>query len=282
MAIGRISGPMLFSNLERQGLDLSVDGDLIYFDVNRKRIGINTSVPEYTLHVKGDFGNAANVYVDGNANITSNLSAKVISVTDKYTFPTEDGAKNMVLATDGSGSVNWSSVSGLTIDRKIFNYSIPELPSGSFHDFTLDIGISSIVYGLTVSRPCLVEVFGSVDKKETNPYTFLATLGHLTDDGTVLLNDGSIIQQRQYNIFANQDEPALGKVYGRITNTDGITGKLDFTMTYFVAVTDAITGVYNMNLVNALPAKGYTGQTVVTTFDDTMYVWYNAKWNAVK
>ena len=281
MAIGRISGPMLFSNLERQGLDLSIDGDLIYFDVNRKRIGINTNSPEYTLHVKGGNGTEANVYIEGDTTVTANLSANVISVTNKYTFPTEDGAKDMVLYTDGKGTANWKTLDSLRVERKIFNYSIADLPSGSFHDFTLDIGISSIVYGLTVSRPCLVEVFSNKEKNETNPYTFLATLGHLTDDGTVLLNDGSIIQQRQYSIFANQDEPIENKVYGRITNTDGITGKLDFTMTYFVAVTDNLTGVYNMNVVSSLPVSGYTGQSVVNTTDNKMYVWYNKKWNVV-
>ena len=45
MAIGRISGPMLVPNLERQGVDLSIEGNLIYFDVTNKRVGINTSTP---------------------------------------------------------------------------------------------------------------------------------------------------------------------------------------------------------------------------------------------
>ena len=31
MAIGRISGPMLRANLERQGTDLSIETDLLYF-----------------------------------------------------------------------------------------------------------------------------------------------------------------------------------------------------------------------------------------------------------
>ena len=293
MAIGRISGPMLFANLERQGLDLAIDGNLIYFDVNRRRIGINTDSPDHTVHIAGNYGTTANVYIDGsvwatenlniggNTTIDKNLTASSISVTNAYTFPLTDGEKGTVLATNGTGVVEWSTVAGVSVERKIFNYTIPDLPSGSFHEFVMDIGISAIVYGLTVSRPCLVEVFGTDQKNESNPYTFLATLGHLTDDGTILLNDGSVIQQRQYSIFANQEEPVKKQVYARITNTDGITGELLLSMTYFIGISDNTTGIYNMNLIDKLPAAGYTGQTIVNTADDTMYVWYNKKWNAV-
>ena len=54
MAIGRISGPMLFSNLERQGIDLSVETDLLYIDVTNDRVGIRTSTPSAELTVNGD------------------------------------------------------------------------------------------------------------------------------------------------------------------------------------------------------------------------------------
>ena len=277
MAIGRISGPMLFANLERQGLDLSIDGNLIYFDVNRRRIGINTSSPQYDVHVEGYDGNTPTLFVNGN------IVANVFTVNNEYTFPTKDGDAGTVLSTDGNGVVRWSSVSGTgsRVERKIFNYTIPDLPSGGFHEFIMDIGISSIVYGLTVSRPCLIEVFGTPYENETNPYAFLATLDHLTDDGSVLLNDGSVIQQRQYSIFANQEQPAKNQVYARATNTDGIAGNVEISMTYFAAVTDNTTGIYDMNLVNGLPLTGYTGQTVLNTTDGKLYVWYNSTWNAV-
>ena len=53
MAVGRISGPLLKSNLIRNGIDLAFDTDLLYLDVNNKRIGINTSNPQYELDVAG-------------------------------------------------------------------------------------------------------------------------------------------------------------------------------------------------------------------------------------
>lgn len=276
MAIGRISGPMLFANLERQGLNLAVEGNLIYFDVNRRKIGINTDAPEHDLHIEGFEGNAS-VYIAGE------LKSNVITVNNAYTFPTRDGKEGEVLTAYGNAMVGWTTVASASkqVERKKFNYSVANLPPGAYNEFEMDIGISSIVYALTVTRPCLVEVFGTPEKNESNPYTFLATLDHLTDDGTVLLNDGSVIQQRQYSIFANQEDPAKNRVYARITNTDGVSGGVDLSMTYFAAITDTNAGIYDMNLVDDLPPVGYTGQTVVNTQDNKMYVWYNSTWNAL-
>jgi hypothetical protein len=53
MAIGRISGPLLKSNLIRDGVNLAFETDLLYLDVNNSRIGINTAAPQYTLDVVG-------------------------------------------------------------------------------------------------------------------------------------------------------------------------------------------------------------------------------------
>jgi hypothetical protein len=43
MAVGKLSGVMLQNNLERQGVDLTFDTDLLHLDVARRRIGINTT-----------------------------------------------------------------------------------------------------------------------------------------------------------------------------------------------------------------------------------------------
>jgi hypothetical protein len=53
MAIGRISGQLLKSNLIRDGVDLAFETDLLYLDVNNSRIGIRTANPQYDLDVDG-------------------------------------------------------------------------------------------------------------------------------------------------------------------------------------------------------------------------------------
>ena len=53
MALGRISGPLLKSNLLRNGVDLAFENDLLYLDVTNRRIGINTGTPSHELQVNG-------------------------------------------------------------------------------------------------------------------------------------------------------------------------------------------------------------------------------------
>lgn len=56
MAVGRISGPLLKSNLLRDGVDLAFETDLLYLDVNpahNGRIGIKTATPTHDLTVNG-------------------------------------------------------------------------------------------------------------------------------------------------------------------------------------------------------------------------------------
>ena len=53
MAIGKISGPLLKENLLREGIDLAFETDLIYLDVNNRRVGIRTSSPTHDLTVNG-------------------------------------------------------------------------------------------------------------------------------------------------------------------------------------------------------------------------------------
>lgn len=273
MAIGRISGPMLFSNLERQGLDLSVDGNLIYWDVNRRRIGINTSSPDYTVHIEGANDERPTLWVSGN------IVGNTIVVANSYALTTTSGSPGQFLSTDGIGGTYWTTGPSGS-ERRKFEYYIEDFPSGAVIDFDMDLGQASIVYALTVTRPCLVEVFSNKDRIETNPYTFIATLDHLTDDGSVLMDDGSIIQQRQYSIFINQEEPIEQRVYARVTNIDGIGGNLTISCTYFPAILDSRSGIYEFNVVENLPATGYTGQTVMLKSDKKIYVWYDNMWNS--
>ncbi len=53
MAIGKISGPLLKENLIREGINLAFETDLLYLDVNSRRIGIKTSSPTHDLTVNG-------------------------------------------------------------------------------------------------------------------------------------------------------------------------------------------------------------------------------------
>lgn len=68
MAIGRISGQLLKSNLLRAGENLAFETDLLYLDVVNSRIGVKTAAPTTDLHVSGHT-RSTNLTVDNQLNI---------------------------------------------------------------------------------------------------------------------------------------------------------------------------------------------------------------------
>tara|TARA_R110000822_G_scaffold71267_2_gene171946 strand:+ start:1091 stop:5383 length:4293 start_codon:yes stop_codon:yes gene_type:complete len=68
MAVGRISGPLLKSNLIRNGIDLAFETDLLYLDVTSQRIGIKTTTPTHELEVSGTT-KTTNLLVDTQADL---------------------------------------------------------------------------------------------------------------------------------------------------------------------------------------------------------------------
>ena len=94
MAIGRISGSVLKSNLTRNGVDLAFETNLLYLDVTNSRVGIGTSEPATTFHVNGT------------------IRGSSINVNNAYTLPTSDGSAGQQLTTDGSGTVTWADKDG--------------------------------------------------------------------------------------------------------------------------------------------------------------------------
>jgi len=105
MAIGKISGPMLQTNLERQGVDLSIDGNLIYADVTNRYVGINGE-PTTSFHV---FGNAtiSNIVIGGN---TISSETGVVNFGSNANITISGGASNFLFVTDGAGNLRWANI----------------------------------------------------------------------------------------------------------------------------------------------------------------------------
>lgn len=80
MTIGRIGGPMLKENLIRQGVDLSVETNLLYLDVNNMRIGVNTATPNVALDINGITRFSSSLQING-SNITTYASNGNITLT---------------------------------------------------------------------------------------------------------------------------------------------------------------------------------------------------------
>ena len=94
MAIGRISGQLLKSNLTRNGVDLAFETDLLYLDVTNRRIGVKTTSPQYPLDINGvarvtDLEITNNTFQVGN--VTLNGSTNTISTSaQEFSIATAD------------------------------------------------------------------------------------------------------------------------------------------------------------------------------------------------
>jgi hypothetical protein len=129
MAIGRISGQLLKSNLLRAGENLAFETDLLYLDVVNSRIGIKTSAPTVDLDVNGHT-RSTNLTVNNQLNI-GNLHFTGNTITS------DSNTINFVAAA-GEATVYHSrlqiddlQLQGNTISTTVSNSSIELDPNGT-------------------------------------------------------------------------------------------------------------------------------------------------------
>lgn len=191
--------------------------NVLVIDQIRRVVGIDKD-PEYKLDIAG------NLNVDSFANIKGNLwVGERITVSNQYVLPSsipKRGDIIVALGGENSQTVWYPGPPEPNFKRRRYCKVIDTLLGFGKVEFEMKLGQAAIVYNLTVSRPVKVEVFSTPDKNEPNPYTFIATPDHLTDDGSVWLNDGSSFQSRQYSIFTNLEEPPKDIHYVTITSID--------------------------------------------------------------
>jgi len=129
MAIGRISGQLLKSNLLRAGENLAFETDLLYLDVVNSRIGIKTAAPSTDLQVNGTT-RTTNITVDNQLNVGDlHFTGNTI---------TSDSGTIQFAAAAGEATVYHSrlqiddlQLQGNTISTTVSNSSIEIDPNGS-------------------------------------------------------------------------------------------------------------------------------------------------------
>ena len=141
MAIGRISGPLLKANLNREGVNLAFETDLLYLDVNNSRIGVKTASPQYDLDIVGTT-RTTNLIVDTQANIAEfTISGNTISSSNNtINFIPTGGTATVYQA---RLQVNDFEIQGNTISTTVSNSNIELRPNG--------IGIVDIYSNATVN-----------------------------------------------------------------------------------------------------------------------------------
>jgi len=214
MAIGRISGSVLKSNLTRNGVDLAFETNLLYLDVTNNRVGIGTSEPSTALTVSGTVtatsvtstsaatlatGSTVGNLTLANGSITDssgaisfgneNLTTTGTLTVSGFTFPSADGSNGQVLQTDGSGTISFAESSGggggNNTAVKQFNYYKLDTTSAVIDEFDI-----------TEYRGAIYDI---VMEDQTNGFT-----GHLK---VSIVHDDSTPYVSTYNV--NEDSTRI-------------------------------------------------------------------------
>lgn len=128
---------MLKSNLERLGVDLAVETDLLYLDVTNNRIGINESTPTKSLQVD-------NVTIEG-SQIRSTSGALDLGANSDISIT--GGSNGQLLSTDGSGNLSWITVDTEVTGRDVL-LTYPDdstLTDGIIADWTESTNVSTAI-----------------------------------------------------------------------------------------------------------------------------------------
>ena len=120
MAIGRVSGSMLVSNLDRQGTDLQFTTNsqpLVYMNFSQFKFGVNTNVVSETVTINGNLS-TSNVLISGltiSAKNSQTLSiGSPINLGDIGNVKVTGGLPNYIVYTDGAGNLNFGNLNALS------------------------------------------------------------------------------------------------------------------------------------------------------------------------
>ena len=129
MAIGRISGQLLKSNLLRAGENLAFETDLLYLDVVNSRIGIRTTTPTVDLDVNGHT-RSTNITVDNQLNI-GNLHFTGNTITSDSSTINFAAAAGEATVYHSRLQIDDLQLQGNTISTTVSNSSIEIDPNGT-------------------------------------------------------------------------------------------------------------------------------------------------------
>ena len=181
--IGKISGGMLNDNLVREGVDLSFETDLLYLDVNTRRIGIRNDSPIRDFIID-TYTSTVNLHVDNNI-LGPNISIASNGFTSTY------GPINLVTPSDNS--VNASK---LLVDNILLN-------GNEMH--SIDSSGNII---LTASGTGTVDFYANT----TVHGNFHAT-GNVTLDGNIIFGDSSTDIITLFSDINSDVVPAINGTY---------------------------------------------------------------------
>ena len=229
MSVGRISGPLLRSNLQRTD-DLAFETDLLYINHSGNKIGIRTDAPTRTLQVNGTTRNTASITATNSATFGNMLfeNASISALTGPISI------------TAGSSI----QTPQLRVGDVYFNNNI----LGTYTTDT-DLQLEANAAGY-VDIPSNLEVYGSINATgnivadgnivigddSTDSLTIGADISSdIIPDLNTTYNIGSSFNRQWANTFAAAGDVAGNIAVSSLVSIGGITVNLPIDNTYYVS-----------------------------------------------
>ena len=263
MAIGKINGPMLQPNLERQGINIALDANLTYWDVNNRYVGINTVAPNYALDVIGNV-HVGNVYVKGNT-LTTDVGLK-LNLGSVSNLTISGGSANTVMYTDGFGNISFATLATLT---SIEGFSANNVPLGTPTQGSLTNAVLLTAQNTVSDSIALINL--NVGNVTANVTTLLAAKYSNANAASYLTVYGGNIAANvtTSNLFVgNLTGTVTGNISGTIATFSNITGSIITAAQPYITSVGTLTSLTvsgNATVGNAITTGSYFGNVVADT-----------------
>ena len=213
MAIGKVSGVMLQSNLERQGAPLAFDGNLLYLDVASRRVGINTSTPTSDFNVNGS-AQIGNLIISGDSitNVNGNTQTQLGSINQ---IKLTGGSQYDTVYTNGQGTLSFGNLKSIIALQGL---TLLDIPLGVTSSSGGSVGTQSLTTGLSGADAIslLDDIVGNI----TN------ITGNVITTGNLFLTGGNvdyILKTNGQGITSFVDAntvPAIISINSNVANTN--------------------------------------------------------------
>ena len=293
MAISRILGASLVSDLDRQGVDLQLTTSgnaLVYMDFASFRLGVGTSSPTHDLTVPGQAKLANLIFT--NDLITSETGT--IDFGSNANIKISGGATNSVLTTDGSGNLFWAESLGNVIFTGNSSFSVINanlIYEDSYRVLTtnsniqingdaIGSGTSSNIYVALSNTGVVAGTYGSADDEYTDrvPKITVDSKGRITNIANVTLTqvgNVSFIDTTISTIGNLTLAPSGGVIYANTSIIKNLSNPVDnqdaVTLSYLnSALATSATGIAKDNTAVAITDDGVNAAVITTTIDGTV------------
>jgi len=158
MPVSKIKGQILSDNLQRSGVNLAIETDLLFFDVTNDRIGINDGTPSDSLSVTGTTAITGTLTVSGNSTLATAKISDLTSGRIVYAGTAGELQDNSNLTFDGTtlsiDNISAETGNSLTISADVnLNLTADNNSNGTgLVDITGTRGVK-IPVGTTAQRP---------------------------------------------------------------------------------------------------------------------------------